>query len=318
MSSARRWIVRAGDETGGVDAVALRMGPAGRGAVESGRAFVNGVRAATGASVKIGDMVEVWAARPVAVGTDLEPTILAQRGEVLFALKPASLPTEPERRGGDALVTRLARLLGVQRVHAASRLDLGVSGVVACATGPLGTTLLARARESGRYRRVYLAIAGGHLEGQGTWDGAIEGRRAQTAWATRGGARDATWLELELDTGRTHQIRIHAKVAEHPLIGDKAYGGRAAITAASGSIIEPRRIMLHAVAARLELPAHEGGPFEATAPVPDEMRSLWRALDGAPAAWEEWRAPWSPSSPSSPSSPPAPPPPDSSATPQPR
>jgi 23S rRNA pseudouridine1911/1915/1917 synthase len=292
VTSARRWIVRAGDETGGVDAVVGRMGPAGRGAIDAGRAFVNGTRAAAGAAVKVGDVVEVWAARPIDPGADLEPTVLTHRREVVFADKPAALPTEPERRGGDSLVTRIGRLLKSERVHAMSRLDLGVSGVILCASGSRGTAALTRARDEKRYRRIYVAIAAGIVEGTGTWDTPIDGREARTAWAARHHGRDATWLELELDTGRTHQIRIHSSGAGHALYGDRAYRGPTRVTSSAGGVIEPRRIMLHAAAARVDLPVDEGGVIEAASPVPEEMRAVWRALDGDPAAWEEWLPPW--------------------------
>lgn len=299
MTSARRWIVRAGDEAGGVEAVVARMGRAGRGAVADGRAFVNGARAASGTTVAIGDVVEVWAARPIDPGIDLEPRVIVQRGEVLFADKAALLPTEPERRGGDSVVTRLAQALGLPRVHAMSRLDLGVSGVILCASGPRGTSTLTRARDEKRYRRIYVAIATGILEGDGTWNTPIDGRSARTSWKARHHARGATWLELELDTGRTHQIRIHASGAGHALVGDRAYGGPTRVTSSAGSVVEPRRIMLHAAAARVELHADEGGVIEATSLVPEEVRAVWRALDGAAAAWEEWRPPWPRSPPAS-------------------
>lgn len=302
MSSARRWIVRAGDEVGGVESVVARMGAAGRGAIADGRAFVNGVRTSEGAAVAVGDVVEVWAARPAARQgdpSDLEPRLLVQHREVVFADKPASLPTEPERRGGDSVVTRLARSLGNQRVHAMSRLDLGVSGVILCASGSRGTAALTRARDDKRYRRIYVAIASGILEGAGTWDAPIDGRNARTSWKALHHGRGATWLELELDTGRTHQIRIHTSSAGHALFGDRAYRGPTRVTSSSGSVLEPHRIMLHAAAARVDLPKDEGGVIEATSPVPEEIRAVWRALDGAPAAWEEWRPPWSTSLPAS-------------------
>src|SRR5262249_22858263 len=93
-------------------------------AAREGRAFVNGVRSSSDARVDAGDVIEVHAAR-VVVET---PTVLARSGGIVFADKPAGLATTPERRGARSLESEVARLLGVASLHAASRLDVGVSG----------------------------------------------------------------------------------------------------------------------------------------------------------------------------------------------
>jgi 23S rRNA-/tRNA-specific pseudouridylate synthase len=97
-------------------------------------------------------------------------------------------------------------------------------------------------------------------------------------------------LELELVTGRTHQIRAHASGAGAPILGDRAHGGLRRITHASGRTVDVGRPMLHAMAAALE----EAGSaaFAAVDPAPEDLREVWRTLDGDPAAWEGWRPPW--------------------------
>jgi 23S rRNA pseudouridine1911/1915/1917 synthase len=288
--ASQRWVVGPEDAGRPLAEVVARMGAAAAGAIAEGRVFVRGARATGDEQLAPGDAIEIWAARTTAEPVRGARPWLVRDREVLFADKPASLPTEPDHRGGDSLVARLALALGVERVHAASRLDVGVSGVVACASGPRGARRLAQAQECGELRRVYLAIAGGSLEGAGTWDGALDGKPAVTRWRTLASARGATALELELVTGRTHQIRRHAAAAGAPLIGDRAHGGLRRVTRADGAVIEVARPMLHAAATALD--DGVGQPLMAIAEVPEELRSTWTALDGDPAAWEEWRPPW--------------------------
>ncbi len=294
MANAR-WIVALADAGRTVDEIVLRLGAPGKGAIADQRAFLNGARAIGGAKVATGDVVECWSERrarseraPVAA----EVGVLAREGAVLLAHKPALLPTEPERRGADALVTRLAKSLGVPSVHAASRLDVGVSGVVACATGPEGTRRLAEAKARGDLRRVYVAIVAGAHDGEGRWDSPIEGRAAATAWRAIASARGATWLEIELITGRTHQIRLHASRAGAPLFGDRAHGGPGRIAHASGKTEDVGRPLLHAIAAGLFEGSADGPVIGAVDPPPDDLRAAWLALDGSPSAWEGWRPPW--------------------------
>ncbi|WP_441290626.1 pseudouridine synthase [Sorangium sp. KYC3313] len=286
-----------------------RAGGASRGlagAAAEGRAFLNGRRARPGDAVALGDELAVWPARRDAPGAP-PVEVLARWGELLVASKPAALPTEPERRGTRSLVTEVAELLGLRDLpHAASRLDVGVSGAVLCATGARGRRHLAAMREAGRIARVYVGVAGGRVEGSGTWDApigaarsrggrslpAVGGAGARDA-ATRyravasagGGASPATLLRLDPVTGRTHQLRVHAAHAGAPLLGDRDHGGARSVTTARGRVIPLSRVALHAL--RVTVPDERGELCAAVSPVPDELRELWVALDGGGSAWEE-------------------------------
>jgi 23S rRNA pseudouridine955/2504/2580 synthase/23S rRNA pseudouridine1911/1915/1917 synthase len=108
---------------------------------------------------------------------------------------------------------------------------------------------------------------------------------AQTRYEACGFARDgAAVLALAPMTGRTHQIRVHAANAGAPLVGDVAYGGAARVTLASGRVVEPRRVALHA--ARVVVPDEDGGPLAIVAPIPSALVELWSNLGGDAAAWE--------------------------------
>ncbi|MGK4001339.1 pseudouridine synthase [Sorangium sp. So ce1036] len=312
--TAARWRVGPGDGPTVADVLERRAtsvagaeGTAGMaGAAAEGRAFLNGRRARPGDAVAPGDELAVWPARREAPGAP-PVEVLARWGEILVASKPAALPTEPERRGTRSLVTEVAELLGSPALpHAASRLDVGVSGVVLCATGPRGQRHLAAMREAGRIARVYVGVAAGRVEGAGTWDAPIGAARARGGRslpavggagakdaATRyraiasagGGAAVATLLRLEPVTGRMHQLRVHAAHAGAPLLGDRDHGGARAVTTATGRVLPLARIALHAV--EVSVPDERGRTRAVVAPVPEELRELWAALGGDGSAWDQ-------------------------------
>ncbi|HVY47208.1 MAG TPA: pseudouridine synthase, partial [Minicystis sp.] len=225
----------------------------------------------------------------------------AREGGLVFADKPAAMPTTPERRGGRSLVSDVAELLGLEpaHVHADSRLDVGVSGVVVLCVDGEARKVARAAREAGLHRRVYVAIASGDVEGAATWEvpvGTVRVRgrdlpaaygmnaqRAETRFAAIAKARGATLLRLEPVTGRSHQLRVHAQHAAAPLFGDKDHGGPRFAIEPSGRVVPIDRVALHALA--VSLPGARGALVGATSPVPEELRAFWSALDGDDAAW---------------------------------
>jgi 23S rRNA pseudouridine1911/1915/1917 synthase len=176
--------------------------------------------------------------------------------------KPAGLPTQPPPRGGDALNLRLQRELGphtyLGEIH---RLDRDASGLVVYALDRETAADLAEQFRSHRARRRYLAVARtGRAPGVMDIDEPVDeiepGRMALTAtgmpahtWVNPlayDAKRQLSLLELALDTGRTHQIRLHVAWAIGPLLGDRLYGdptgphrGRIALHAAALGLIEP-------------------------------------------------------------------------------
>ena len=87
-------------------------------------------------------------------------------------------------------------------------------------------------------------------------------------------------VAVDPETGRTHQIRVHASHAGHPLFGDRDYGGILRIVRSDGRIVAPPRIALHA--ARVSV---LGLTFRA--PVPPALRGIWQAAGGDDSAWED-------------------------------
>src|SRR5690606_482940 len=86
----------------------------------------------------------------------------------------------------------------------------------------------------------------------------------------------ASLVEVTIATGRTHQIRVHAAHAGHPIAGDDRYGDAALNDAMAGYGL--RRMFLHAAAVAFEWPG-SGTPFAVSAPLPDELKAVLQALD---------------------------------------
>lgn len=249
--------------------------------------------------------------RAPVVATELR--ILGEYRGLLFVDKPAGLQTEPDARTADTLLSRLATQLRlpVSRLHALSRLDTGVSGVVTIGLSPDAHRLVQGFREQGRFNRRYLglATAGPAAPGtpfrSGTWSESIGrgagssrtvgGRNPETAHTdyacvasavlARATPSALNLLALGPLTGRTHQLRVHCGAHGLPLLGDRAYGGASRFISDSGAVTALDRIALHAAWVELPLSA----PFRIESPTPAFMLDLWRAFSGDASAFEEAR-----------------------------
>lgn len=229
--------------------------------------------------------------------------VLHRDAELLVLDKPSGLPTT-HPSGGDCLVARARELdAGAPRLHASSRLDAPVTGVVTFARSGRAIEQLLAARRTGRYHRGYLALAAAAPEpAEGVWQRAIAidprdkrkraavdddargAKPARTRYRVLARADGAVALWLEPETGRTHQLRVHAADAGVPLLGDRQYGGAPRLVRADGRTAAARRVMLHC--ARVELTLEERGePRLLESPLPEDMRALWEAAGGGELTW---------------------------------
>jgi tRNA pseudouridine32 synthase/23S rRNA pseudouridine746 synthase len=208
--------------------------------------------------------------------------ILFEDGEALVIDKPAGLAVDPPRDGGLSLENYLEALkLGFQRVPVAvHRLDRDTSGCLLLARNPKALKRFAAAFEAREVEKRYLGIVAGLLDqDEGTIELALskissaeagwrmipakKGKPSVTHWrklAVQGGL---TLVEFRPETGRTHQIRIHALAGlGAPLLGDPIYGtGKGA-----------KRTMLHA--AGLTVQRGEKLPIVAVSPMPADFVAL--------------------------------------------
>ena len=161
------------------------------------------------------------------------------------------------------------------------RLDVGTSGLMVVAKSERAYTLLKRAFRDRTVDKVYHALVQGFPDPHtGTIDAPIGrhpghdwkmaivdgGRHSVTHYDTLEAFRGATLLEVHLETGRTHQIRVHMAAIGHPCVGDPLYGGDPVLAARLGL----ERQWLHAVELGFDHPG-SGEPVRFTSPYPDDL-----------------------------------------------
>ena len=208
--------------------------------------------------------------------------ILFEDGEALVIDKPAGLPLDRPRAGGPSLEDRLDELrLGFQRPPApVHRLDRDTSGCLLLARNPKALKRFAAAFEARTVEKRYVGIVAGPVQGEeGTIalsltkissaaDGwkmivARKGKPAVTHWRKLAEHNGQTLVEFRPETGRTHQIRVHAAHAfGHALLGDGRYGSKAGAP----------RTMLHATDLVIARDGKE--PIRAQAPLPADIMAL--------------------------------------------
>lgn len=174
--------------------------------------------------------------------------ILFEDEDVLVLNKPAGLVVHPGAGNPDhtlinALIAHcpdLAGVGGVQRPGLVHRLDKDTSGLLVVAKSDLAYQGLVKQLRYRKLSREYLGLAKGKVEGRGTVDAPIGrhvsarkkmavrpegGKKAVTYFRTLEANETASLLHLKLETGRTHQIRVHLQYIHHPILGDEVYGG---------------------------------------------------------------------------------------------
>ncbi|MCA1715131.1 MAG: 23S rRNA pseudouridine(1911/1915/1917) synthase RluD [Gammaproteobacteria bacterium] len=245
-----------------------------------------------------------------AVAEDIALEVLYEDSEVLVLDKPAGLVVHPGagNPGGtlvNALLHRDPALAALPRAGIVHRLDKDTSGAMVVArTLPAHAALVAQLSARAVHRQ-YLAVVVGALVSGGTADAAIDrhprdrirmavqddGRDAVTHYRLRERFRAHTALECRLETGRTHQIRVHMAHLKHPIVGDPLYGGPLKLPkAAAPELIDAlrgfKRQALHAETLEFAHPA-SGQPVRCSAPVPADMQQLLRVLREDAAAHRE-------------------------------
>ena len=248
----------------------------------------------------------------VAVDARLEPEVSAEaqaiplelvhQDEHVFVVnKPAGLVVHPgagnpDRTLQNALLALDPRLVELPRAGIVHRLDKETSGLLIIARTLAAHTELVRMLEERAIHREYEAICKGVMTAGGTIDAPIDrhpvdrvkmavrqgGRESVTHYRVIKRFRANTHVRVQLETGRTHQIRVHLTHAGYPLVGDRVYGGR--LTMPKGATEELRvalrefpRQALHAAKLQLEHPV-SGKPLECVAPLPDDMVQLLKVL----------------------------------------
>ncbi len=215
--------------------------------------------------------------------------------------KPAGLVVHPAAGNPDgtlqnALLHHDPGLVRQPRAGIVHRLDKDTSGLLVVARTPAAHKSLVEQLQAREVRREYRALVQGVMVAGGTVEAPIGrhpvqrvrmavvpgGKPAVTHYRVLERFRHHSYLRVNLETGRTHQIRVHLAHIRHPLVGDPAYGGRLRLPAGAPDELREllrgfRRQALHALRLGLKHPA-SGEWLEWEAPLPADMARLLEAL----------------------------------------
>jgi 23S rRNA pseudouridine1911/1915/1917 synthase len=230
----------------------------------------------------------------LAPAPDIPLKIVYEDGDLLIVDKPAGLVVHPSAgHDSDTLVNALLAhgpgdqwggIAGVQRPGIVHRLDRDTSGLLMVARNDAAQASIMAQLKARRVKKTYQALVQGSVAAAvGRIEAPIgrdpkhrtrmavvpDGRPSVTGYRVRERFADWTLLELDLVTGRTHQIRVHLDAIGHPIAGDPVYGTGTSRRGPDGL----DRLFLHAW--RLELTApSDGHLIRATAPLPDDLEHV--------------------------------------------
>ncbi|WP_433829362.1 RluA family pseudouridine synthase [Actinoplanes sp. CA-015351] len=220
--------------------------------VESGDALVDGVARLKSEKVTAGAWLEVTLPAPVAAPTIVAAPVHGMKiiysdDDIVVVDKPVGVAAHPSPGwtgptvigGLAAMGQNVATSGAAERQGVVHRLDVGTTGLMVVAKSEVAYTELKRAFKEREVEKRYHAVVQGHLDPlRGTIDAPIDrhptadwkfavmsdGKPSVTHYDTLEAFRSASLVDVRLETGRTHQIRVHFSALRHPCVGDTAYG----------------------------------------------------------------------------------------------
>ncbi|MCI9242461.1 MAG: RluA family pseudouridine synthase [Lawsonibacter sp.] len=285
------------------DALLSRLAPgltrsAAQKLLERGAATLDGKPVRKNDRPAPGQVVVVRLPDPEPIGLipqDIPLDVVYEDGDVVVVNKPVGLvvhpaPGHPDGTLANALLyhcgSSLSGINGELRPGIVHRIDRDTSGLIIAAKNDRAHLALAAQLQDHSLARTYEAVAvGGLKEDSGTVDAPIgrhpvdrkkmavdpkNGRRAVTHWSVLARYPGYTHVECRLETGRTHQIRVHLSSIGHPLLGDAVYGAKKPVPGLAGQCLHARRLrFLH--------PA-TGEAVELECPLPDWFQEILRKI----------------------------------------
>lgn len=236
------------------------------------------------------------AEEPEAVPQDIPLDVVYEDEDVIVVNKPVGMVVHPAPGHPDGTLVNallhhcgdsLSGIGGEKRPGIVHRIDRDTSGLIIAAKNDRAHLALAAQLQDHSLARVYEAVAvGSFREDSGTVDAPIgrhpvdrkrmaveprTGRPAVTHWSVLARYRGFTHVECRLETGRTHQIRVHLASIGHPLLGDTVYGSRKPWPGLAGQCLHARRL-------KFTHPS-TGRPVELECPLPDWFQAVLRKLE---------------------------------------
>ncbi len=260
--------------------------------IDDGHAAVNGKAAKAGQKLMVGDVVELDVPELAAVEArpeEIPLNIVYEDVSLLVINKPRGLVVHPaagNERGTlvNALLnhcTDLSGIAGELKPGIVHRLDKDTTGLLVVAKNDRAHLSLSKQIGEKSAKRIYLALVEGNItEDSGRVDAPLgrsqvdrkkiavveDGRQAATRYYVLERFGDLTLVECHLETGRTHQIRVHMKHIGHPVVGDPVYGIRKQRYRLDGQLLH---------AARLEFTHPETGErMKFEAPLPEDFQEV--------------------------------------------
>jgi len=233
---------------------------------------------------------------------DIPLDVVYEDEEILIINKPIGLVVHPGAGNYDgtmvnALLNYAPELAHIPRAGIIHRLDKDTTGLLVVARTVTAHQHLVALLQEREMKREYIAVVCGVMTAGGTVDAAIgrhpvhrtrmavndKGKPAVTHYRVTKRFRSHSQIRLQLESGRTHQIRVHMAHIHYPIVGDPVYGGRLRIPpdcdpALSDMLRHFKRQALHAATLGFEHPA-SGELVEWSAPIPDDMQALIDILD---------------------------------------
>ena len=278
--------------------------------IEEESVTVNGRMAKPSYEMERGDAVAVVVPPPVepsAAPQDIPLDVIYEDPDIIVVNKPAGMVVHPAAGHPDGTLVNallghckdLSGIGGELKAGIVHRLDVGTSGAIIAAKNDNAHVELQKQFKSRAVEKVYGALVMGSMrEESGEFDSALgrhrserkrisshtrKGRAALTDWRVleRFGTQ-LTWVEVDLKTGRTHQIRVHFAEAGHALVGDPLYGGerklkRITDVGVRAALAGFERPALHAWKLGVDHP-RTGERMNFEAPLPDDLNNLLNEL----------------------------------------
>jgi len=279
--------------------------------IQAGLVLLNGKPAKDSHKVRANDVVDVSPTPRPALKAEAEQIpldVLYEDQDVIAINKPAGMMVHAG--AGNSRGTLVNALLGrgqslsqggdPLRPGIVHRLDKETSGIVLVAKNDAAHAKLSEAFRERSVQKTYVALVQGVLaEGRGRIELPIardpvrrnrmtakraaslpNAREARTDWRVLRRINSTTLVEVQLHTGRTHQIRVHFSALRHPVVGDTLYGASGQLHVGRSSLPALGRNFLHAAKLGFEQP-RTGQPIRLTAPLPAELRAYLAKLAGA-------------------------------------
>ena len=272
--------------------------------IKAGEVQIDGRAWSPKDKVSGGESVTIAGTLPEETACAAEPIpleVIFQDEDILVVNKPAGLVVHPAAGNPDgtmqnALLHLDPNLSGLPRSGIIHRLDKMTTGLLVVARTLRAHTHLVDQLQARRFVREYDAIVHGVMTAGGTVEAPIArhpvdrkrqavvegGKPAITHYRVAERFRAHSYIKVRLETGRTHQIRVHMAYVQYPLVGDPVYGGRLRVPRGASPRLREmlqhfRRQALHAGRLGLQHPV-TGEPLEWQAPVPEDMQELLDVL----------------------------------------